>query len=321
LAEDPVAFIAGNSPQVRALVTEATSDPSKAAAAVSAVLETQKRMGVPEWQRRVLTNAQAASLVASMSSGGDENRANVMENLRQTYGAANWNAVMRDLNRAKLPPEMGVLARMNEPGDAQPRVDLSSAFKTGRPTLEKNLADTDKTTLKEKLRSEMEDLRSTLFAQGSGGGAAYEQQFDAAYMLSLQYVSKYNMNPSEAARKSYAALVGEKWDFRDGYRVPKGQGREIGRGLDNIKAAIVPADVMPAPSLAPGLSKDKIADQTAYYAKRGTWVNNEDESGYILRFPNGAFVMRPDGQRYEIKAKDALNYKRPVSPVPMMVAP
>jgi hypothetical protein len=128
-------------------------------------------------------------------------------------------------------------------------------------------------------------------------------------MLALQYVGKYNMSPGEAANKAYDALIGGKWGFRDGYRTPKGQEKEIGRGLDNIKAALTVTDLMPAPSLAPGLSKEKIAEQTAYYAKRGTWVNNEDESGYILRFPNGAFALRPDGSRYEVKTKDALEFK------------
>ena len=308
LADDPAAFVMGNSPAVRDALTAAAESPAQMPAAVSRLREAQSRLGVPEWRQRVLTQGQAADIVGRISATStDENRANVMEGLRQTYGPKNWPSVMRDLQAAKLPPELSVLGRLTGPGDAQPRVDLSAAFAVGRPALEKNLADTDKTTIKEALRSKTEELRTSLFAQG--GGAEFEQQFDAAYMLSLQYIGKYNMSPREASAKAYDALIGGKWDFRDGYRTPKGQSREIGRGLDNIKAAISPAELMPAPSLAPGLTKDRIAEQTAYYAKRGTWVNNEDESGYILRYPNGSFVLRPDGARFEIGLKDAIDYK------------
>lgn len=316
VANDPAAY-ALRSPNVQAMfrpnVPADATDEQKAAAVTAAtvsgtraLLETQAHLGVPDHARRVLTKDQAESTVARLTAAGDEERANILAGLRRQYGEDFWPIVQRDLQAAKMPPELTVLSRLDLGRDASARVDLSAAFKVGRTALEKDIPETDRRAVKDRLAELYAPMRGAMFAQGGAAAEVFGSERDAAYVMALHRMAKYGEDPGTAAKNVHKLLIDDKMEFRGAISAPKGQARDVVKGLGVFQDALTPEALAPMKSTRPGITLADRQKETAYYAQRGTFINNERGDGYILRMPNGADARWADGSRVEISRADAL---------------
>jgi hypothetical protein len=151
----------------------------------------------------------------------------------------------------------------------------------------------------------MTPFRATLAAAPDGASIAADYE-DAATRLAYRYAA--NQVPSEAARSAVEAVVDGRYDYAldDSHaaRAPKGRLDAAlatgARMLDGLKAEAL-RDPGGAPLLTPSQR------QAAYLEtlRRGQWVSNESDSGWLLLDALGQPALLADGSRIEFMFNEA----------------
>jgi hypothetical protein len=304
--EDPAAYVLANSPKLRDLVAGARQDPRQAQAAVALSLTLQADAGIPEIDRRILPVAMADNAVRQLAALPAESRADAIEGMSKTYGD-HWPSVYRELVAQKLPTGYEVLATVDHP---VARKELAEAQGVGREDMRQAVGKNAK-TVDDGVRAAMEPLIQSLSLQ-PGGGAKIALWEDQTRLLAYRYA--LTMPPADAAKKAADDVVIGKYDFvpQDGglqVRAPKGQGdraaayaRHI---LDSLNASDLP-DIGGNRTLSPEDRRDILLSSI----RRGVWVNNERDDGWVLLDARHQPVVRADGRRIEFRYGD-------VAPVPV----
>jgi len=279
---------------------KATSEMRTAYASMYAekMLAEQARLGVLADQRRVVpaafTDALNAQLENPQLAGGASGVAQAIEAQAKLWGP-HWPNVYRQLSE-KASPVVRVVGSGVQSAAAQALVDLAPL------SLSAILKDQD-TEKNSQIKKDVLDAFKPLAASmaGNDGATSLFNDFRGqAEKLAAKYVIG-GMTSTEAATKAYEQLVGFKYTFQDGYRVPKDAGVDastIAKGTvialrDLGKPGL---EVMPAVDNMGGLSPEYLGSATIKGLQRdGKWVTSPDERGLAL-VHNDQAQRRPDGQ-------------------------
>lgn len=305
IAQDPAAYAMMASSDVQKAFADVGQDPAKLRRAIAMSDATQDRLGVPEHQRRALPNSQAKAVVQKVTAVDPERAADLLQGVAAEYGDS-WPAVYRDLVRADLPPTYRVLAETDDP---IARKELATALKveqTEKGALRRALPSTDAGAIDEDVNSALQDFRATL-AYAPDGAVAADSYQSAARLLAYRYAAN-GMSSGQAAKRAVADLVNKKYAFvQDGNfnaRVPP-QFETVAIETARRTLAGLTAAEMPDPGGAPDLSPARRQEIMLGAAKRGTWITNETDDGWLLLDVNQQPVNRADGSRVEFKFTDA----------------
>lgn len=251
----------------------------------------------------VLTEAQAGKLAASITQAAPEAKADILLVMADKYGKA-WPDVYGQLVKHKLPPEFRVLATMDARNAdmAIARVKLAEAYHLGDDALKASI-DKDKVkNIDGDLPGRLAPLRDSL-THAPNGPALMKEYNQAAKMLAYQYAR--TMDWDEALKKAVNDVVLSRYDFisddTHNVRAPAGTSEAIKRQAERQLDLIKPSDLAPVKGPAKGgLSEAQLQEIAHTSAKRGKWVTNESDDGWVRLDSNGNPVMLADGRRLEM---------------------
>lgn len=310
--DDPAAYVARHSDGVRSAFAAAAGDPAKLPQALALSEQMQAQIGVPEADRRLLTERQVAGLVQQFATAPPEKAADLVEGMAAQYGSY-WPRVFGELVRAKLPPSAMVLATMSRPLQAQARTALVDAM-AHKDDLKKTLGAEAVKGIEDAARSELADFLGTFktpdggFMPGSLTTTA--AALDGVQTLAMAYAAF--MSPAAAAKKAARDVVNDYYTFQDGYRVP------VEHDADAVEMrsraaleALSPDKIQPLGTMFQNVP-DENRRQSAYdAAMRGRWVTNHDESGLLRLNGHGQPVVLADGSFLTLPFAAPDGYKAP----------
>lgn len=303
IAQDPAAYVLSNSPALQARLTDAGDDAAKLRGYFARQDELQAQIGVPAHARRLLPADEAKARVARLTGGGPEQAADMMQGMAQAYGPSYWPRIYGELVAAKLPDSYIALATTDDPAA---RRSLATAMKTGEQGLKAALPKGDAKTVDEEVAAQLGDFRSTV-AAAPDGVTVGNRYAGAARLLAYHYVTQ-GMRPSEAASRAADEVVNGRYDFAlgDGYnaRAPRGLGADVEAAADATMQALKPGDLGDPGGGMKGMTPEQ--RQAAYLrsVRRGTWITNETDDGWVLLDELGQPVLRADGSPVDLAFKD-----------------
>lgn len=289
--DDPAAYVARYSPTVRESFAAAqqSGTPEAYQAYADSTIAEQRRLGVQS--PKLLPDAAADQIAASFNSqvAGGENAATLIEQQQAQWGS-NFPLIAQQLGK-KLPPEAQVIAT-GLPKDVAER--MASVANISDADLKKGLDKGVATDVASAIATKMRPFAQSLQGQ-AGGLSTYNTMYDAATKAALSY-ARQGMKPDKAAERVVSAMVGDKYEFFDTYRVPKSLNTAaVSKGAERSLAAIKAEDLAILPGLR-GVPESVNAEQLRQaVVDGGQWVPNNDESGLSLTL-NGYRLLGKDGR-------------------------
>jgi len=302
---DPAQFainrLAASGPAYDAL-QKATDPAAKTAAArnyASTTLMEQDHIGLPPEQQHILPKAYADGFnkaIEKASSATDpQSRVALINVVRQeasTWGEY-WPQVMRELSPGVQPVVRAIAAGADD--TAMTRI-LRLDPKDNMKSLLSDQPDTKVSAAAAAVDTAMAPLRATLLpSQRDGKNSDFEAYSGLAGKLTALYVRDGD-DATTAATKAFNALIGNRYDFRDTYRIPKSAGvlpDDVQAGAQVARGKLGELGVQPAVNDI-GVS-NAAADSIPKFARDGKWVTAPDNSGLNLAYGD-KFVRRTDGQ-------------------------
>ena len=304
-SEDPAGYAAG-APEVRALREARAPLPQ----IIAASLAVQARLGLPAIRQRVLDVAQTEQIAATLRSTGPDkaDMAATLGGVAQEFGPELWNRAYGELvQHGKIGWEWQAVAAMTAPAQAEGRANLQRAMvfqaeRGGAEAVRKLLDPAVVKDIAPALETEMATFREATRLH-PGGSSLFATMHQAVRTLT-EWRMYRGEKAGAAAKAAYQDVIGARWDTagNDGtgtfsgnptMLVPKGQAGKIENALDQVRASILPGDLVPLRDPArPNATDAELRAATLAVAKRGFWINNADGSGAVLkaRTPSGGIV-------------------------------
>ena len=270
--DDPAAA-ADKSPNF-GLPDDATME-DKAAARVAY----QVKNGMPADMTKPLTNAEEERIATEYANSTSP--AIFVQQMKQELGDQFFPAMKQLVASKKVPASMNLVANMNlEAGDLLAKAGMKDFAKLTESAL--GMQDADKTSMKNVIRDEMEDVMGTVMAQGTPTSAAQIQE--SAYLLALQYRTQ-GMDEKDAAKKAASEVFSSRYTVKGSFRVPiRFDADAVEEGTASVTDSVASSgdvDLYLPDNL--GLSEDAIKRRKASMVRaNGRWIVNVDESGLIL---------------------------------------
>ncbi len=317
LAKDPAAYAAAQSDMQTTLKAVDPNDPASRTAALQKLLDVQGQLGIPDRDRRVMTNSQVASTVQDLTTGDPAtvNVASRLDALRDQYGDL-WPRAFGDLVKTgHLDPKWQVVANMTDPSQAAARSEMVRLLQTtaapgGIKQITESVPPDAKKLIDKNLADDLAPFRATMSVPGQAGNLDLTSGMTEA-IRNLAYMRAMQGKDGETALSSAVNdVLNAQYDFDGNLRTPKGLMPQAQAMASKIQGAITPDDIKPPPTGDASLTPQQNAEIIATAAKRsGNWVTNEHDDGAVLMAPlrNGAWmpVIRKDGSRVEFKWSDA----------------
>lgn len=276
---------------------KATPDQRAAAAGVfaSTMKSEQMRLGVPADQVKIVPDWYVGRLMDRLQQPGADGQlppiGPQLESEAKVWGS-DWPAITRQIPKDAA-PLVRVLASGVPSSAAQ---KLQSVQNISLPNILKDEDDTRAAQIKKDVLNAFKPFGSSL-AGNVVNLALFNDFRGQAEKLAALYVIG-GKTSSDAATQAFSDLVGAKYTFQDGYRIPKdagvapdivAQGSVVAlRDLDKI-------GVKPATDTIGGLSPEYLQQgKIASLQRDGKWVTSPDEKGLML-VHNDQAVRRPDG--------------------------
>lgn len=262
----------------------------------------QRRLGIPADRVYLLNAAQVNQLAQRLDQvdstpEGAQQAYDTLAGWAQTWGR-HWPTVQRQLVEEKvLTGAEAVAASLTGPQDGLTGKQLLLAARIGDKQLKEviNVPQLD-SPLNDSTLSALADLQQTFDPQRVVGGAqAFSNLVQAVRTLALFKLSRGETNVDTAVRDAADSIVLNKYDIVGTYRVPKGV--DTGRVSDAADRVLQdPAryfgDIETPTSLfLPGAPWERNDALSALQAG-GAWVNNADNTGITLTWPDGQAVLR-----------------------------
>lgn len=298
--DDPATFAISRIPVVqeawgtlgRSISDPATPMAAKQAAArdfANKTMSEQERAGVAATDVRVLPKGYVESLKARLDnpqeSGGTANVVQQLKNEAALWGDS-WPKVYR-----QIAPEVGPLVRV---------IGSGVSDNAGRILAElapQKLSDILKDQSGAKTKQVENDVLTafTPFVKSMAGNEGSITVFNdfrvQGEKLSAYYIVQ-GMSSSDAAAKAFKELIGDRYEFRDSWRAPKGltvSADDIQRGTVNAMRDLVDIGIAPPRDTIGGLSPNYLMKAKADAIRRdGKWVTAPDESGLALIYNDEA---------------------------------
>lgn len=135
----------------------------------------------------------------------------------------------------------------------------------------------------------------------------YSTYYGLGQDLSALYV-RDGMSANEAATKAFGDLIGNRYDFKDTWRIPKSAGfdaDDVQAGTLLARQQLASGAIAIKPSIDDmAIGADNAADTRAKAGRDGRFVTAPDNAGLNLAAPDGSFVRTPDGKPLEIAWSD-----------------
>lgn len=264
----------------------------------------QLRLGVAADKVQIVPQAYIDQLNTKLNNpalnGGSLGVVQGIEAESKLWGS-HWPEVYRQLGD-KAQPVVRVIGSGVKPDAAQALADLMPFT---LPEILKD-QDTEKSAgIKKDVLDAFKPLAGSMGGQ-DGAIGVFNDFRGQAEKLAAKYVVG-GMTSRDAAAKAYDDLVGFKYTFQEGYRIPKDPSidpTQVLAGANEIKQSLGKDDrfkVMPLRDTMGGLTPEYLARETAAaYARDGKWVTSPDEKGLALvyndravRMANGAPLIVP----------------------------
>lgn len=318
LQKDSAAAVLRWYPQVReaAVAAAQSADPNVRARANEAVLDAQRREGLPEHRLLLLTAGQVDDVKLQLKQFSGEKRVQLVESLQIAYGR-HWNIAKRQLGDA-LTPDTRVVADL-PPGDTAKnvRVLLGEAFKTSDEDDKKLIASSAIKDVEQQVFERGLAARSTIDV-GLGAGEVTAQYERAAEKLARLYVRRGDA-PSSAAKRAWDDVFYNHYDVVGTVRVPKdmpsgdpamsmpSRVRELQRfHLDQLdKVPLLDPVGTHSRHLTPEQRRTQLL---AAVRANPFWVTTGDGRGMALMLGPGQPLFRADSTPYTI------DFGEPLSP-------
>lgn len=312
LNRDPLGAIADRQPEVAAQRAAATT-PEARAALVPGMDEAQAQNGVSTWNRRVMTDGEAAAAVQAIKAQGLGNvqAAQLLNETLNAYGAENAPRVLRDLRRQGLPAEFEATAALQGSlrGQAElPR--LIEGLRTGNAELER-LVGTDKAKeVKDAMGTAMAPILSAYgAAQGSTNVLAPYRQ--AIETLALQ--NARTMTGTEAVKRAVETVIGSQFEVLQGSTInaliPRGaataaQVESTANTLRSPGALGSTQFIVPGGAVGATTADAQQAEFRDSLRRDSQWRMNANGDGVMLVDRNQQPVLRADGTIYGFKFRE-----------------
>lgn len=297
LENDPVTYLAQNTPDVAVAIEQASSGDSwdNVVAPLDASYD---RLGIPARNRHVLPAQSAKSLVAGIMEQDGANISANLDSLRTSMSASTWNRVYGDLvTLGGLPTGAQVVVEIS-PANGTAKDAMGQALKLGSKELDNLIVKEDKTAIEDEVPNALAEFRTSLVGSAAGN-AAYLERARAVTDLAKTYLANGTVtSATDAVEKAATDVVNWAYDFSDtGWRVPK-DASGISR-LADVEAvaeqtiqSLAPADlaVMPADAeLVRVLGKEEV--QRQYAAQPKVWRNTANDEGLQLFYANSGLPV------------------------------
>lgn len=295
LKSDPAAYVTQASPYVGDLLKASAADPSKLKHYAEATLQMQEQLGVPEQDRRILSEPQMEGIVARFGSQdkGGEDAATTMQGLAEQWGPL-WPRVYGEMVESEKLPAMAAVVGSMPAGRAA--TSLAEAVKVGIESLRKIVGE-DAKAVRDGIPNAMADIRFSVLALGTPDAhTMYQNYANAAEALALKYVAEGQSTSSAIQRAANEVAVG-RYEFRGTWRAPKE------KNVDRIAAGAAVAHEtlpnmidVPRSGLPPDVALDAYKKQVG---SRGFWVTAPDDTGLVLYDETGSAVT-VQGRPYKL---------------------
>ncbi|SDD95581.1 hypothetical protein SAMN05216337_1017149 [Bradyrhizobium brasilense] len=306
-AKDPAMFLisrtdAGNEAwqHFQGILTDPKASPDQRKVAAGMFAETMKseqlRLGVAPDQVKAVPDWYVQRLVGSLhTAAADGTVAPIgprLEAEQKMWGDA-WPSITR-----QIPKDAGPLVRVlasGVPAGAAQKLQQVENLKLGDILKDQN--DERAKQITTDVLNAFKPFASSL-AGNAGGLALFNDFRGQAEKLAASYVLS-GKTSSDAATQAFNDLVGAKYTFQSGYRVPKDAGvapDQVAQGSVIALRELGNADVRPAADTIGGLSPEYLTESKIKSLQRdGKWVTSPREDGLMLTH-NDQAVRRPDGQ-------------------------
>lgn len=306
--EDPASFTirrtdtgAAAYRQFQALMSEQNATPELraqyAALYADKMRAEQLRLGVAPDKVRLLPQVYIdqlnTKLTSPQASGGSLPVVQQIDAEAKLWGTKNWPDVYRQMSK-EAQPVIRVIGSGIKPEAAQ---DLVGAAHLTLPMILKS-EDTEK---QKKIHTDVLAAFKPLadsMAGNEGALTVFNDFRGQAEKLAAIYTIR-GMTSTDAATKAWNQMVGFKYDFQNGYRVPKDAGYkmpEIAAGAGQAMFDISKLNILPARDNFGGLTSDYLQRETESAIRRdGKWVTSPDEKGLMLTYGDRA-VRNRDGK-------------------------
>lgn len=280
----------------------------------SKMRQEQARLGIAADKVRIVPQAYVDQLSARLNNpslnGGSLAIVQGIEAEARLWGS-HWPEVYRQMAK-NVQPVVRVIGSGVKPDAAQVLADLSSV---SLPDILKDQNAERSGQIKKDVLDAFKPLAGSMGGQ-EGAISVFNDFREQAEKLAAKYVVG-GMTSSDAATKAFDDLVGFKYTFQEGYRVPKEPGidpTQVMAGALAVKTLIGDGKgYQPAAArdTLGGLSPEYLARETARaYARDGKWVTSPDEKGLMLTY-NDRAVRMGDGAPLIVPWRELQDLGRP----------
>jgi hypothetical protein len=232
--------------------------------------------------RTILSEAHQAAIVAQFQNQeeGGQNAADLMRGLQQQWGR-HWPQVFEELSGDGELPGVALVIGTLSPDKSVAAERLAEASLVGIVEMEKTVAPDSATYLDDNISATLGDFAASVI--GLPGGERTLATFnESVHLLALSYLQG-GESRENALTKAYSDILGDAYEFRDGYRIPRGaaDGGTVSTGADYMLTTLptLPLDVENIAGLTPDQARQQYASNLR---STGTWRTNEDETGLTL---------------------------------------
>lgn len=256
----------------------------------------QRRVGIAPGDQRILPEAYVKSFDKEISAAADsdnpQSRVGLIARVQQEarLWGDHWPAVMREL----APTAQPIVRTIAAGADPAAMTRLLSLSKDETPKKIVGESDAKFADLGKALNTEMQPFLGTLV------GSQKDRDYPGYYGLAEKLTAlgmRDGKSADVAAHDAFNALVGNRYDFRDTFRIPKSSGvsaDDVQHGAYAARGALAELGVKPAVDDI-GLS-DNRGDSLAKFGRDGAWVTAPDNSGLNLVYGDKFVRREGDGK-------------------------
>jgi hypothetical protein len=306
--DDPAGFAVGRLPGTaeaykayQSVLGDMTaSDGQRAVAARSFAATTlleQQGAGIPMEVRQILPAADLERVKAAISTAATSDDPNIRTRLVAQIQAqkAMWGDYWPQIARQLTPSMQPIVRAVAAGADPEAMTRLLRLKPNENPAaILKEQSETKAGDMRRALNTEMASFKGTLV--GSQRDNDFADYYGLGEKLAALYIND-GKDASVAARGAYNALIGNRYDLRDTWRIPK----DAGVSADDVQAGALAArgkleelGARPAVDDLGGLS-DARRDSLDKFKRDGVWVTDPNNSGLNLMY-GGKFVKDGAGR-------------------------
>ena len=309
-AQDPAGYAMNRLPDVKAAYQglgqvegdpKATDDQRKAARAnFAAVMQReQSRIGIAPQDQRLLSadgvtamNKRFATAAASDDPQARTGLVGMIQHEANLWGDS-WPMVMRQL-APQTQPVVRAIAAGADPVAMTRLLSLDPKEKPAAILKQQN--ETKAADLNKNIETAMAPFRATMV--GRQVDRDYASYYNLATELGALYV-RDGMSAGDAATKAFGDLIGNRYEFRDTWRLPKSlklDGDQIQAGTVAARQQIAAGAIAVTPAVDDmALGANNRADSLSKFARDGRFVTSPRQDGLNLVYGD-KFVRGADGQ-------------------------